>query len=98
MIYDYAILYAEAVLTAFPLLPKLWIAEADDTYYDSGGSWVVGVFESLEGAKAFCDAEFVGPKGEWQRWDGFSYTRTYTVLKYRDTDPTVTISQIVVRP
>ena len=96
----YAQDYLMAVEMMFPPLPKLWIAEADDTYYDSGGHWVVGVFESLEGAKAFCDAEFKGPKTEWHYSSTLNtHDRTYTVVnKYRDVDPTVTISQIVVRP
>ena len=101
--YDYSILYAQAVAEAFPPLPKLWIAQADNRYYDDGGTWVVGVFESLEGAKAFCDAEFTGPKGVWVHWNpggpGEYFTRTYTAEpKSYSADPTVTIEQISVRP
>jgi hypothetical protein len=36
----------------------LWYAEYDDTYYDSGGTHLIGVFETPEDAMAYCDEEY----------------------------------------
>lgn len=81
---DFAADYLSQVEQVFgPAPQKVWVAEADDRYYDEGGQEVIGVFTSRESAMAFADQKFPQPKGEW---DWVSFLNGGALREYLDKD------------
>lgn len=56
---------------------KVWVATASDHDYDVGSDWTIGVFETLAGAKVFCDERYGPGMAPWFDGDDSRSVRTF---------------------